>query len=40
LKPPFVIELLADHDREDFSCGTEALDRYFKSRDGSIVFWL
>jgi GNAT superfamily N-acetyltransferase len=32
LKPPFVIELLADHDREDFSSGTEPLDRYFKSQ--------
>jgi len=32
LKPPFVIELLADHDRKDFSCGTEPLDRYFKGQ--------
>jgi GNAT superfamily N-acetyltransferase len=32
LKPPFVIELLADHAREDFSCGTERLDRYFESQ--------
>ncbi len=32
MKPPFVIELLAEHDREEFSCGTEALDRYFKSQ--------
>ena len=32
MKPPFVIELLADHDRENFSCGTEPLDRYFKSQ--------
>jgi ribosomal protein S18 acetylase RimI-like enzyme len=31
LKPPFLIELLADHDREGFSCGTEPLDKYFKS---------
>jgi len=30
LKPPFLIELLAAHGREDFSCGTEPLDRYFK----------
>jgi GNAT superfamily N-acetyltransferase len=32
LTPPFVIELLGNHDREEFSCGTEALDRYFKSQ--------
>jgi ribosomal protein S18 acetylase RimI-like enzyme len=32
LKPPFVIELLADHDRKDFSCGTPPLDRYFKDQ--------
>ncbi|MEO8900192.1 MAG: GNAT family N-acetyltransferase [Polyangiaceae bacterium] len=32
MKPPFVVELLADHDREEFSCGTAALDRYFKSQ--------
>ena len=29
-EPPFVIELLADHDRSEFACGSEALDRYFK----------
>ena len=29
-EPPFVIELLADHDRGEFACGSEALDRYFK----------
>jgi hypothetical protein len=27
---PFFIELLADHDRSEFACGSEALDRYFK----------
>ena len=32
MKPPFVIELLADHDRENFACGTEPLDRYFTSQ--------
>jgi ribosomal protein S18 acetylase RimI-like enzyme len=32
VKPPFIVELLADHDREGFTCGTEALDRYFKSQ--------
>jgi len=32
LKPPFVIELLADHDRENFACGTEPLDRYLTSQ--------
>jgi ribosomal protein S18 acetylase RimI-like enzyme len=29
---PFVIELLADHDRSEFACGSEALDRYFKTQ--------
>jgi len=32
VKPPFLIELLGAHDREAFSCGTEALDRYFRSQ--------
>jgi GNAT superfamily N-acetyltransferase len=30
LKPPFFIEPLSEHDRGEFSCGSEALDRYFK----------
>jgi ribosomal protein S18 acetylase RimI-like enzyme len=32
LKPPFVIEVLANHDRDQFSCGSEALDKYFKNQ--------
>ena len=32
MKPPFVVELLRDHDRAGFSCGVEALDRYFKTQ--------
>jgi len=28
----FHIELLADHDRAAFSCGVDALDRYFRER--------
>lgn len=28
---PFVIEILDEHDRTSFSCGTEALDRYFRT---------
>jgi GNAT superfamily N-acetyltransferase len=27
---PFFIEPLSEHDRGEFSCGSEALDRYFK----------
>jgi ribosomal protein S18 acetylase RimI-like enzyme len=27
--PPFVVELLGDHDRQGFCCGASALDRYF-----------
>ena len=30
--PPFLIERLDRHDRKAFSCGVEALDRYFHSR--------
>jgi len=30
VKPPFAIEPLAGHDRGGFSCGSDALDRYFK----------
>lgn len=32
MKHPFVVELLADHDRGQFACGSEALDRYFKTQ--------
>jgi ribosomal protein S18 acetylase RimI-like enzyme len=32
VKPPFFVELLAEHDRESFGCGSEPLDRYFKSQ--------
>ena len=32
VKPPFVVELLGAHDREGFSCGSEVLDRYFRSQ--------
>jgi len=32
LKPPFVLELLADHDRERFACGAQPLDRYFRTQ--------
>ena len=32
MTPLFVVELLADHDRTEFSCGTAALDRYFKTQ--------
>jgi len=32
VKPPFVIERLAEHERAGFSSGTEGLDRYFKTR--------
>jgi ribosomal protein S18 acetylase RimI-like enzyme len=32
VKAPFLIELLGAHDREGFSCGTEALDRYLRSQ--------
>lgn len=32
MKPPFIIELLGNHDRTDFSCGTKALDEYFKTQ--------
>lgn len=30
MKPPFFIEPLSQHDRRGFSCGSEALDRYFE----------
>ncbi|WP_133511370.1 GNAT family N-acetyltransferase [Candidatus Thiosymbion oneisti] len=29
---PFIIERLERHDRKDFSCGSEPLDRYFRSQ--------
>lgn len=29
---PFVIETLAAHDRTDFTCGVEPLDRYFRQQ--------
>lgn len=29
---PFVIEVLADHDRNGFACGSDALDQYFKTQ--------
>lgn len=33
MTPPFVIEVLAPgHDRTGFSCGVEALDRYFREQ--------
>ena len=32
LKPPFVIELLANHEREKFASGSGPLDRYWKSQ--------
>jgi GNAT superfamily N-acetyltransferase len=32
LKPRFVVEVLSAHDRSAFSCGTETLDRYFKTQ--------
>jgi ribosomal protein S18 acetylase RimI-like enzyme len=36
--PPFAIELLgSQHQRDDFSCGVEPLDRYFKQRVGQDV---
>lgn len=30
--PPFRLEALADHDREGFACGEDALDRYFQTQ--------
>ncbi|HVJ22177.1 MAG TPA: GNAT family N-acetyltransferase [Polyangiaceae bacterium] len=30
MKQPFTVELLADHDRSGFSCGSQALDTYFE----------
>jgi len=30
--PRFFIEPLSEHDRGEFSCGSEALDRYFKTQ--------
>jgi GNAT superfamily N-acetyltransferase len=30
VKPPFLVEPLSEHDRSGFSCGSDALDRYFK----------
>ena len=30
--PPFVVEMLDRHDRTQFSCGTDALDAYFKQQ--------
>ena len=28
---PFRVDVLADHDRSEFACGDDALDRYFKT---------
>jgi hypothetical protein len=30
----FVIDKLAQHDRTDFSCGVDELDRYFRQQAG------
>jgi ribosomal protein S18 acetylase RimI-like enzyme len=32
MKTPFGVEALTEQDRTGFSCGTEALDRYFKTQ--------
>jgi ribosomal protein S18 acetylase RimI-like enzyme len=32
VSPPFLIEVLANHQRDQFSSGEEALDRYFKQQ--------
>jgi GNAT superfamily N-acetyltransferase len=38
MTPPFVIEpLVKHHDRTAFSCGVEALDRYFRQQAGQDV---
>jgi ribosomal protein S18 acetylase RimI-like enzyme len=37
VKPPFTVQLLRDHDRTGFSCGVQALDRYFKTQVGQDV---
>jgi ribosomal protein S18 acetylase RimI-like enzyme len=37
VNPPFKIQLLGNHDRTGFSCGVQALDRYFKTQVGQDV---
>ncbi len=32
MSPPFRVEPLGDHERAEFSCGSEPLDRYFKTQ--------
>ena len=34
---PFEIKLLGKEDRSDFCCGSEPLDRYFKTQVGQDV---
>jgi ribosomal protein S18 acetylase RimI-like enzyme len=38
MRPGFRVEMLApEHDRKSFSCGTEALDSYFRERAGQDI---